>query len=76
LNKGDDHVIHMDIVADDKDQGQDMSDIQDSIAVGRDRRNLCKPSWLNTNMIMAYNLSVIEEAILSTYREAEITSES
>ena len=34
-----------------------------------------KPSWLTTNMIVAYALQVIEEAILSTYKKAEISSE-
>ena len=34
------------------------------------------PSCLITNMIMAYALSVVEEAILTIYREAEINSES
>jgi len=32
--------------------------------------------WLTTNMIMAYALSVVEEAIPSTYRKVEISSES
>jgi len=34
------------------------------------------PNWLTTNMIVAYALPVVEEVILSTYREAEISSES
>ena len=52
-----------------------MVDVQESIAVGRASRNPRKPSWLTTNMIVAYTLPVIEEAIPSTYREAEISSE-
>ena len=53
-----------------------MGDVHESIAVGRTRRNPRKPSWLTTNMIVAYALPVIEEAILSIYRKAEIISES
>ena len=52
-----------------------MGDVQKSIAVERARRNLHKPSWLTTNMIVAYALSVIEEAITSRHRKAEISSE-
>ena len=52
-----------------------MGDVQESIAVERTRRNLRKPSWLTTNMIVVYALSVVEEAITSTYKEAEISSE-
>jgi len=35
-----------------------------------------KPRWLTTNMIVAYALPAIDEAIPYTYREAEISSES
>jgi len=42
-----------------------MGDVQESIAVGRTRRNPHKSSWLTTNMIIAYALSVIEKAIPS-----------
>ena len=59
-----------------EDHGQAMDDVHESIAVGRTRRNPRKPSWLTTNMIVAYALPVVEEAILYTYREAEISSES
>jgi len=38
---------------DDEDQGQVMSDVHESIAVGRPRRNPRKPSWLTTDMIVA-----------------------
>ena len=48
-----DHVADQDADDVDEDQGQDIGDVQKSIAVGRTRRNLCKPSWLTTNMIMA-----------------------
>jgi len=44
----------------DEDQGQAMSDVQESIAVERASRNLRKPSWLTRNMIVAYALSVFE----------------
>ena len=52
-----------------------MGDVQESIVVGRARRNPCKPTWFTTNMIVAYSLPVVEEAV-PTYREAEISSES
>ena len=52
-----------------------MSNVQESIAVERIRRNSRKPSWLTTNMILAYALPVVEEVIPSTYREAEISLE-
>ena len=53
-----------------------MDDIQDSITVGRTRINPHKLNWLTTNMIVAFTFLIIEEAISSTYREAEINSES
>ena len=53
-----------------------MGNVQEFIAVGRTWRNSRKPSWLTTNMIVAYTLVVVEETISSTYREAEIRSES
>ena len=59
----------------DEDQGQAMGNVQESIIAGRTWRNLYKPRWLTTNMIMAYTPSVVEEAILTTYMEAEISSE-
>jgi len=49
-----------------------MGDVQDSIAVGRPRRNLRKPGWLNINMIVAYALLVVEKAIPSTYKELKL----
>ena len=72
---GSDHVADQE-TDDDEDQGQAMSDFHESIAVGRTRKNSRKPSWLITDMIVAYTLPVVEEAIPSTYREAEISSES
>ena len=51
-----------------------MRDVHESIAVGKPRRNQRKPGWLTTDMIVAYALSVVEEAISSTYMEAEISS--
>jgi len=53
-----------------------MSDVHKSVAVRRPRRNSRKPSWLTTDMIVSYALPIVEEAIPSTYREAEISSES
>ena len=60
------HVAEQDAF-DDEDQGQAMGDVQDFIAVGRTRRNLRKPSWLTTDIIVAYGFPVIKEAIPSTY---------
>ena len=53
-----------------------MGNVQKSIVVGRTRRHPCKPNGLTTNMIVAYALPVVEEAIPFTYREAEISLES
>ena len=61
---------------DEEDQEQIMGDVPDSTAVRRPRRNTRKPGWLTTDMVVAYALSGIEEAIPSTFREAEISSES
>ena len=52
-----------------------MGDVQDSIAAKKTQRNSRKPNWHTANMIVAYNLSVVEEAVPSTYKEAEISSE-
>ena len=49
-----------------------MGDVQEFIAVERAHRNPRKHSWLTTNMIVAYALSIVEEAISSTYREAGV----
>ena len=53
-----------------------MGDVQESIAVEKAHRNPRKHSWLTTNMIVAYALSIVEEAISSTYSKAEISSKS
>ena len=54
-----------------------MGQVSDSVAVGRGRRNSQKLIWLTTNMIMAYALLlIIEDAISSTYKEAEISYKS
>ena len=53
-----------------------MGDVPDSTAVRRPRRNARKPGWLTTDMVVAYALPVVEEAIPSTFREAKISSES
>jgi len=75
VTQGSDHVAEQD-ADDDEDQGQVMGDVYKSVTVGRPRRNLRKPSWLTTYMIVAYILQVVKEVIPSTYREAEISSES
>jgi len=75
VTRDSDHVADQD-ADNDEDQGQAMSDVQKSTAVGRARRNSRKPSWLATNMIVAYALLIVEEAIPSAYRKAEINSES
>ena len=51
-----------------------MGDVHESNVVGRTRRNSRKSSWLTADMIVAYALAVVEEAIPSTYRETEISS--
>ena len=73
VTQGNDQVAEVDAVVD-EDQEQIMGDVPESSAVRRPRRNTRKPGWLTTNMIVAYALSVVEEAIPSTYREAEISS--
>jgi len=75
VTQGNDHVAeqHAD---DNEDQGQVMGDVHESIAVERPIRNPRKLSWLTTDMIVAYALPVVEEAIPSTYREVEISLES
>jgi len=75
VTQGNDQVGEQD-ADDDVDQGYVMGDVHESVAVGRTRRNPRKPSWLTTDMIVAYALPVIEEVIPSTYRKAEISSES
>jgi len=50
-----------------------MSNVQESIAVGRTQRNSRKPGGLTTNMIVAYALPVVEKTISSAYRKAEIS---
>jgi len=61
VTQDDNHTADED-VEDDEDQGHVMGDIQDSTAIRRTRRNLGKPSWLTTNIIVAYSLPIIEEA--------------
>ena len=63
-------------VAEDVEEGQEqvMGNVPDSTAVERPR-NTRRPGWLTTDMIVAYALPVVEEAIPSTFREAEISSE-
>jgi len=75
MTQGSDHVSEQD-ADDDEDQEHAMGDVHESVGVGRTRRNSRKSSWLTTDMIVAYALPVVEEATPSTYREAEISSES
>ena len=75
VTQASDHVADQD-VDDDEDQGQAMGDVREFILVGIARRNSHKPSQLTTNMIVAYSLPIIEEAIPSTYMKAKISSES
>ena len=70
MTQGSNHVVKHD-ADDNEDQGHAMGDVHESIAVGRTRRNPRKPSWLTTDMNVAY--TIVEEAIPSTYRKAEIS---
>jgi len=74
MTRDNDHVADQD-TDDDENQGQVTGDVHEFIAVGRTRRNSCKPSWLTTDMIVTYALPIIEEAIPSTYKQAEISLE-
>ena len=69
-----DHVANKD-TKDAKNQGPQMGQVQDSIAVGRTRKNPRKPALLTSKMIVTYDLPIIEKSILSTYRESEISTE-
>ena len=70
VTQGSDHVADQDTDVD-EDQRQAIGDIHESIAVGRTRRSPRKPSWLTTDMIVAYTLPVVEEVISSTYKKAK-----
>ena len=76
VTQGSDQVVEED--AEEVDQGQEqvMGTVPDPTAVDRPRRNTSRPGWLTTDMVIAYALSVVEEAIPSTFREAEISSEA
>jgi len=65
MTQSGDHVADQD-VADYKDRGQVIGDVQESIAVRRARRNLCKSYWLTTNMIVTYTIPIVEKAISPT----------
>jgi len=65
VTRGGGHVADQD--DDYEDQEQTMGDVQELIAVGRSQRNSRKPSWLTTNMIVAYAPPVVEEVIPSIY---------
>ena len=75
VTHGSDQVAELD-ADDDEDQEQVMGDVHESIAVGRPKRNSRKLSLLTIDMVVAYDLPVVEEEIPSTYRKAEISSES
>ena len=53
-----------------------MDQVQDSITAGRTRRNPRKLAWLTLDMIVVSALPVIEKSIPSTYKKAQISSES
>ena len=55
---------------------KDRGDVHESIVAGRTKSNPPMPSWLTTDMIVVYAFPVVKEAITSTYKEAEISSES
>ena len=57
VTQGSDHIAEQD-ADDEEDQGQVTGDVHKSIAIGRPRRNPRKPSWLTTDMIVAYALPV------------------
>ena len=61
VTQSSDHVTDQD-TDDNEDQGQVISDVHESIVVGRTRRNSRKPSWLTTDIIAAYALPVVEKA--------------
>ena len=75
MTQGNNQAVEVD-ADDDEGQEQVMGEVPDSTAVERPRRTTRKPGWLTTDMVVAYALSVVKEAIPSTFREAEISSES
>ena len=75
VTQGSDQAVEED--ADDEEgQEQIMGNISDSTAVERPMRNTRRSDCLTTDMIVVYALPVVEEAIPSTFREDEISSES
>jgi len=52
-----------------------MGQVQDSIVTRRIKRNPRKLAWLTSDIVVA-TLPVIEESILSLYKENEISSKS
>jgi len=68
VTQGDNQIAEQD-ANNDEDQGYIMGNVQESLVIGRTRRNPRYLCLITTNMIMAYALSVIEEVIPSTYRE-------
>jgi len=76
VTQGSDRAVEED--AEEVDQGQEqvMDTLPDPPAVDRPRRNTRRPGWLTTDMVITYALPVVEEAIPSTFRETEISSEA
>lgn len=57
-------------------QNQEHDQFQDSIAVHKPKRQTCMPVRFD-NMVIPYALPVvIEDSILSTYREVKVSSKS
>jgi len=74
MTQNENHVVNED-TEDIENQGYVMVQVQDYVAAGRGRRNSQKSAGLTINMTVAYALSLIEDAISSTYKEVEISSE-
>jgi len=66
--QGDDQVTEQDV---NNDENKDRLWVMSNNPLQLEERKKIsrKPSWLITNMIVAYALPVVEETILSTYRE-------
>ena len=57
VTRGGDLVAEQNVDGDNEDQEQTIDNVQKFITVERTMRNPRMPSWLTTNMIMAYGLS-------------------
>jgi len=76
VTQGGDQAAEGDTEDVEEGQEQVMDTVPDPTAVERPRRNTRRPGWLTTDMVVAYALPVVEEAIPSTFREAEISTEA